>query len=220
MKKNFVAGFTIWMILGGVVGMVHALPILSNGSLTGPISNGGVPTGWSITTPSPDTMDENNNVGGLNGNFQATPSSSPDGGTWVGFARDGSFIETFGQTVTGFSIGTSYDVSWYHANFGFSTYNGANAIEVLLDGASIGSGSLLGLSTTWVDEMLSFSATSLSHRIDFRLQSTAKSYHSIDGISLYETASGPDPVPEPATMLLFGTGLLGLAGVSMRRKKK
>lgn len=28
------------------------------------------------------------------------------------------------------------------------------------------------------------------------------------------------PIPEPATMFLFGTGLLGLAGLSIRRKKK
>ncbi len=32
-------------------------------------------------------------------------------------------------------------------------------------------------------------------------------------------AMSAEPVPEPATMLLFGTGLIGLIGTRLRRKK-
>lgn len=47
----------------------------------------------------------------------------------------------------------------------------------------------------------------------------------VGGISLNVELATPtgnptDPVPEPATMLLFGTGIAGLAGSRLRRKKK
>ena len=60
-----------------------------NGSLTGPISNGGVPPSWTLLAGSPDTMDAGNNVGvvGLQG-FGAVPSATPNGGTWVGMGSD------------------------------------------------------------------------------------------------------------------------------------
>ena len=48
----------------------------------------------------------------------------------------------------------------------------------------------------------------------FAERHTVASHFSID------TSIALNPVPEPATMLLFGTGLAGLIGSRLRRKKK
>ena len=41
----------------------------------------------------------------------------------------------------------------------------------------------------------------------------------LDGIGTMEISNMNDPVPEPATLLLFGTGIAGLVGNKLRRKK-
>ncbi|HHB75784.1 MAG TPA: PEP-CTERM sorting domain-containing protein [Desulfobulbus sp.] len=52
------------------------------------------------------------------------------------------------------------------------------------------------------------------------LQSLGDESWSIDNIRVYADNNGTAPVPEPATMLLFGTGLVGLVGGRMGKKKK
>ncbi len=200
-----------------VASSAHAASsIVVNGSLTDDIANNGVPSGWSIFDGSPDVMDALNNVGveGLL-NFGASPAASPDGGTWVGISSDVGYVERFGQTLSGLTIGQRYTVSWSAGNFGYAlgstSYLGSNAIDVLIDGASIGTGATLALGSAWSSQSLTFAATSASQLISFKLATSNKAYLSIDGISV--TAA----VPEPGTWLMMA---MGLCAVGMARARR
>ena len=135
----------------------HAESLVVNGSLTGPIANMGTPTGWTALAGTPDTMDASNNMG-VSGfqYFGANPSASPDGGTWVGLAYNAgiNYVEQMGQTLTGLVVGQSYTVSWFVGNFGYDRgsvkYLGSNAIDVLIDGISVGHGATLGVSLSLI----------------------------------------------------------------------
>lgn len=216
-NKKLVLGLATASIMMAAL-TAQAVPVINNGSLTGAISNNGVPTGWTAMSGSPDTMDENHNVGGSYGNFGATPSASADGGTWVGLGDDGSsFNEIFGQTVSGFDIGTTYAVSWYQANFGYTSsgYTNADSIAMLVDSVIVGTSSLSNMVAGWTLETVQFTATAANHFLSFGTGlNSGKSYMSMDGISVARTSS----VPEPATLSLFGLGLLGL-GLTRRRNK-
>jgi hypothetical protein len=220
-KYSIIFGVMLMLAIAVPVTGVAIAGLIVNGSLTGPVVNGGVPPSWTLLTGSPDTNDINNNVGGGTP-FGINPSGpSPDGGTWVGMGRNGEgFIETFGQTMTGLTIGATYYISWYAGNFGALTgpnYIQPNAIEALIDSNSIGAGSTLNLGSNWFLQSLSFTASAVNQDLAFRLLSSTAgpSYLSIDGISVTPTTS----TPEPGSMLLLGLGLIGLAGVKRKVKK-
>ena len=191
-----------------------------NGSFNGLPSNGSVPSGWTTLVASPDTVDINNNAGSPFYAFPVTPSASPDGGTWVGMATDNfnNFSERFGQTVSGFTVGVSYTVSWFASNFGFGGaapfgYTAPGRVEVLVNGSTIGVGSLLALQPGWVAESLVFTASATTLQLAFNTALGPRAYLGIDGVGVAPTAA----VPEPGGVALMLVGLITLAMRRLRR---
>lgn len=233
------------LVVGMSSSLAHAVVIdlVKNGSLTGAISNGvdalpnnSLPSDWfaganSAANPNtPDTMDSANNVGkaGLT-NFAASPSASPNGGTWVGVARDADTLnENFFQVISGFTVGQTYTLSWYDANFGIATtlspnvfdpYTGANSFKATLSSLS-GTNtftpvSTRALGTGWEQHSFDFTPQDTTYRLSFALANPTKSYLSIDGISLTTDVAA---IPEPQTWVLLILGMTMLWATTRRKK--
>ncbi len=106
------------------------------------------------------------------------------------------------------------DITTYDATSGLnlSTF----AIGVYLDGTrilTIDSGE-----AAWTVKMSEFSLFSGSHTLTFAALGWADSYGGLIDLVSLERLGGETPVPEPATFLLMGSGLIGVFLLGRRRR--
>ena len=141
-----------------------------------------------------------------------------DGQQWADLSGFGGNDPVGVQQDVTTAVGEFYDLSFWIGNVvdtTFDLYGVSSAIEVFINGATLGTFSNTGGDTTtnWQQFSVSFQADSTTSSITFfNRDSATDNMNGLDNVVLTSRA-----VPEPGTLALFAAGLLGF-GLTRRQR--
>jgi hypothetical protein len=164
----------------------------------------------------------------------ATFNIGSDGaGTWKPAGPNSSWVSYNGQTGPTGNVIAPNGTYTYTTTFTTEggAYNGMITVladdttNVLLDGTQLIPFGVIGSNAHCADgvpnclvggtyDFVNYALSAGTHTLVFNVQQTGLVY---EGLDFYGSISSNSPVPEPGTLLLLGTGLIGSAGAIKRR---
>ena len=245
LRKSGVLSLTALTLLALTISVpAFANNLVTNGSFEvngggGQINFNTSATGWTVPGTAnssytflygPGTADTTTGVPGVygnnalwgpgNGSANGFPSTSPDGGYFI--AQDSDFQKSpIQQTISGLTPGNSYTVSFYWAAAQQYGFNGPNQSQWQVTlGGTTQSTAFASISShgfqDWTYQSFTYTATSSSELLSFFANGSpaVPPFALLDGVSLNAST------PEPGTMTLMASGLLGVVGFARRYQLK
>lgn len=163
-------------------------------------ANPGVPNDWTSSAafdlnPGFNLVTDSNSLGPHSGSFDLSISNFDD-----------QPLATLTQTITDVS-GATYTVGF----FGYDGGAGGDGNAFLSVSVGSAGATMNDTVAVWTPAGFTFTGTG-SDTLTISAQTNPSEWY-VDDV----TVLGPSPTPEPASLLLMGTGLLGMAGVLRRR---
>lgn len=159
--------------------------------------------------------------GGLGVN--APVQDSPDGGNMIAGDGDPIYQAPLFQTITGLTVGATYDLTFYQAADTQTSYTSPTTDQWQVSFGSDTQNST-AMNTTggqfysWNLQSLQFIAASTTEVLNFLSIGSAGEPPLVLLADVSLTQAVP-AVPEPVTLTVLGTGLLGLVAVRQRRRR-
>jgi hypothetical protein len=213
MKKKLLIGFACGFLLSGaaVSAEARSVPLVNAGFKTGDF------TRWYLENTVSEVQGRSDEFIAYNLQEDKYFSILEDGEQAVSSMLSEKIVSNDGESIFEMAALNSKDTSLFHEFADVKIMNAETGNIIAIPWIENSFKSDVFWDGPWA-KWVATASNAGKHFVQYEIANMEGSY--LNSFGPFDAVSVNQPIPEPATMILLGAGLIGLAGIRIRRKKK